>query len=58
MIAGSESGNESILIEAIRENLKANGFASGDILNREKLEAFRGSLVDHYQSVGRYNTTS
>ncbi|ARU64791.1 outer membrane protein assembly factor BamA [Histophilus somni] len=50
-------GNESIPSEAIRENLKANGFASGDILNREKLEAFRGSLVDHYQSVGRYNTT-
>lgn len=44
------------LVKQYEKNLKANGFASGDILNREKLEAFRGSLVDHYQSVGRYNT--
>ncbi|STO53733.1 surface antigen (D15) [Canicola haemoglobinophilus] len=50
-------GNESIPNEALKENLNANGFATGDIVNREKLEAFRKSLLDHYQTVGRYNTT-
>ena len=50
-------GNESIPDEALQENLNANGFAVGDVLNREKLEAFRQSLLEHYQSVGRYNAT-
>ncbi|WP_032092503.1 outer membrane protein assembly factor BamA [Necropsobacter rosorum] len=48
-------GNESIPDEALKENLNANGFAAGDVLNREKLEAFRQSLLEHYKSVGRYN---
>lgn len=50
-------GNESIPSEALKENLNANGFSTGDIVNREKLEEFRKSLVEHYQTVGRYNTT-
>ncbi|PJG81879.1 outer membrane protein assembly factor BamA [Caviibacterium pharyngocola] len=48
-------GNESIPDDALKDNLNANGFAAGDVLNREKLEAFRQSLLEHYQSVGRYN---
>lgn len=49
-------GNNSIPTEALKENLNANGFAVGDTLNAEKLEAFRIELLNHYQSVGRYNT--
>ncbi|WP_032996488.1 outer membrane protein assembly factor BamA [Aggregatibacter actinomycetemcomitans] len=48
-------GNKSIPNDALKQNLNANGFQKGDILNREKLEAFRKSLEDHYHSVGRYN---
>ncbi|MFY1026669.1 outer membrane protein assembly factor BamA [Actinobacillus seminis] len=50
-------GNSSIPNEALKENLNSNGFAVGDVLNREKLEAFRQSLVEYYASVGRYNAT-
>ncbi|URL02504.1 outer membrane protein assembly factor BamA [Avibacterium sp. 20-126] len=48
-------GNSSIPSEALKDNLDANGFAVGDVLNLDKLEAFRQSLLDHYRSVGRYN---
>lgn len=50
-------GNDSIPSEAIKENLNANGFAIGNVLDRDKLEAFRQSMLDHYRSVGRYNAT-
>ncbi|VEB23242.1 outer membrane protein assembly factor BamA [Avibacterium volantium] len=48
-------GNSSIPNEALKDNLDSNGFAVGDVLNFDKLEAFRQSLLDHYHSVGRYN---
>lgn len=48
-------GNKSIPDEAIKQNLDANGFKVGDVLNRAKLEEFRKGIVEHYNSVGRYN---
>ena len=48
-------GNKSVPNEALQQNLDANGFKKGDVLNRAKLEEFRKGLVEHYQSVGRYN---
>lgn len=48
-------GNSSVPEDAIKQNLEANGFKVGERLNREKLEAFRKGLEEHYQSVGRYN---
>lgn len=51
----SFSGNSSIPNDALKSNLDSNGFAVGDVLNLEKLEAFRQSLLEHYHSVGRYN---
>ncbi|MCW9710050.1 outer membrane protein assembly factor BamA [Avibacterium sp. 21-586] len=48
-------GNNSIPTEALKDNLNANGFAVGDTLDPEKLELFRRELLQHYQSVGRYN---
>ena len=48
-------GNKTIPDDALKQNLNANGFQKGDVLNREKLEAFRKSLEEHYHSVGRYN---
>ena len=48
-------GNNTIPDDALKQNLNANGFQKGDVLNREKLEAFRKSLEEHYHSVGRYN---
>lgn len=53
----SFNGNRSIPKEALQSNLDSNGFAVGDVLNTEKLEAFRRSLLEHYQSVGRYNAS-
>ena len=48
-------GNSSIPTEALKQNLDANGFKSGDVLNRAKLEEFAKTLREHYKSVGRYN---
>lgn len=48
-------GNSSVPDDALKQNLEQNGFKTGEILNREKLEAFRQSLLEHYQSTGRYN---
>lgn len=48
-------GNKTIPDEALKQNLDANGFQKGELLNREKLETFRATLEDHYHSVGRYN---
>lgn len=48
-------GNKSIPTDALKQNLDTNGFKVGDTLDRAKLEEFRKSLLEHYQSVGRYN---
>ena len=48
-------GNSVIPTEALKQNLDANGFKSGDVLNRAKLEEFAKTLREHYKSVGRYN---
>lgn len=48
-------GNKSIPDEALKQNLDANGFKTGEVLNRAKLEEFRKGVLDHYNSVGRYN---
>ncbi|SPY32509.1 protective surface antigen D15 [Pasteurella canis] len=48
-------GNKSIPDDALKQNLDANGFKVGDVLNRAKLEEFRKGILDHYHSVGRYN---
>lgn len=48
-------GNSSVPNEALKQNLEQNGFKVGEVLNREKLESFRQSLQEHYQSTGRYN---
>jgi len=50
-----ENQTEEMKFEALKQNLDANGFQKGEILNREKLETFRATLEDHYHSVGRYN---
>lgn len=49
------AGNKSIPDEALKQNLDANGFKAGEVLNRAKLEEFRKSVEEHYKSVGRYN---
>ena len=48
-------GNSAIPTEALKQNLDANGFKTGDVLNRAKLDEFVKSLREHYKSVGRYN---
>ncbi|AAU38531.1 outer membrane protein assembly factor BamA [[Mannheimia] succiniciproducens] len=48
-------GNSSIPTDALKQNLDANGFKAGEVLNREKLEAFRQGIQEHYESTGRYN---
>ena len=48
-------GNSVLPTEALRQNLDANGFKTGDILNRARLEEFRKSVLEHYKSVGRYH---
>ena len=51
----SLDGNSSVPDEALKQNLEQNGFKAGEVLNLEKLEAFRKSLEEHYQNTGRYN---
>ncbi|OOF44315.1 outer membrane protein assembly factor BamA [Rodentibacter trehalosifermentans] len=48
-------GNSLIPTEALKQNLDANGFKSGDILNRAKLDEFVKGVKEHYKSIGRYN---
>ncbi|WP_044470135.1 outer membrane protein assembly factor BamA [Mannheimia massilioguelmaensis] len=48
-------GNSAIPTDALKQNLEDNGFKPGERLNREKLEAFRQGVQDHYTSTGRYN---
>lgn len=48
-------GNSVIPTEALKQNLDANGFKTGDVLNRAKLNEFVKSVQEHYASVGRYN---
>lgn len=48
-------GSSVLPKEVLMQNLQANGFAEGQRLDREKLEQFRLGLVEHYQSIGRYN---
>ena len=48
-------GNSVVPTEALKQNLDANGFKSGNVLNRAKLEEFAKTLREHYKSVGRYN---
>ena len=40
-------GNSVIPTEALKQNLDANGFKSGDVLNRAKLEEFAKTLREH-----------
>ncbi|MDU8923674.1 outer membrane protein assembly factor BamA [Pasteurellaceae bacterium LIM206] len=48
-------GNSAIPTDALKQNLEANGFKSGEILDRDKLEQFRQSLLEYYHNTGRYN---
>ena len=48
-------GNSLIPTDALKQNLDANGFKSGDVLNRAKLDEFVKGVREHYKSVGRYN---
>ena len=48
-------GNSLIPTEALKQNLDANGFKTGDVLNRAKLDEFVKGVREHYKSVGRYN---
>lgn len=48
-------GNSAVPTEALKQNLDANGFKVGDVLNRERLNEFAKGLRAHYESVGRYN---
>lgn len=48
-------GNSLIPTEALKQNLDANGFKAGDVLNRAKLDEFVKGVRDHYKSIGRYN---
>lgn len=51
----SIEGNKAIPTEALQQNLLASGLVKGEILNQEKLQAFREELTKYYESVGRYN---
>lgn len=48
-------GNSLIPREALKQNLDANGFKPGDVLNRAKLDEFVKGVKEHYKSMGRYN---
>lgn len=48
-------GNSVIPTEALKQNLDSNGFKTGDVLNRARLNEFVKSVKEHYASVGRYN---
>ncbi|MBE2896692.1 outer membrane protein assembly factor BamA [Pasteurellaceae bacterium HPA106] len=48
-------GNKQIPKDALESNLRENGIAKGEILQREKLEAFRAELEKHYHSMGYNN---
>lgn len=48
-------GNKQIPTEALESNLRENGIAKGEILQREKLEAFRQELIKYYHSMGYNN---
>lgn len=48
-------GNSLVPTDALKQNLDANGFRVGRVLNRAKLDEFVKSLKDYYKSVGRYN---
>lgn len=50
-------GNSLIPTEALQQNLNANGFREGDLLQRGRLDEFVKGVKEHYASVGRYNAT-
>ncbi|QHB17644.1 outer membrane protein assembly factor BamA [Mannheimia pernigra] len=47
-------GNQAIPKEALEQNLKANLINEGEIFNAAKLDAFKESLIEHYNATGRY----
>lgn len=48
-------GNKQIPKDALESNLRDNGIAKGEILEREKLASFRQELLKYYHSVGYSN---
>ncbi|SMB78025.1 Beta-barrel assembly machine subunit BamA [Pasteurella testudinis DSM 23072] len=48
-------GNKQIPKDALETNLRENGIAKGEILEREKLESFRQELLNYYHSAGYTN---
>ncbi|QDJ13319.1 outer membrane protein assembly factor BamA [Mergibacter septicus] len=51
------TGNKAVPTDALKQNLAANGLTDGNILNKEKLNAFIDELKKHYATIGRYNAT-
>lgn len=51
----SISGNSSIPIDALKQNLTANDIVEGQPLDREKLGHFRQQVVEHYHYAYYYN---
>lgn len=49
-------GNSAIPKDALEQNLKMNLISKGEIFDAAKLAAFRDSLLEHYKSIGRYET--
>lgn len=47
-------GNSAIPKEPLEQNLKSNLITKGEIFDRERLESFKGALLEHYKSIGRY----
>ena len=49
------SGNKQIPKDALETNLRENGIAKGEVLDKNKLEGFRQELLNYYHSVGYSN---
>lgn len=51
------TGSKKIPVDAIKDNLRLNGISSGELLNKDKLEAFKQELISHYHSLGHNNVS-
>lgn len=51
----SIKGNKAVPTEPLEQNLKANLINRGEIFDNSRLNAFKESLMEHYNSIGYYN---
>lgn len=50
-------GSKSIPKEALMDSLKQASIAKGELLDQTSLDNFKKGLLEHYQTIGRYNAT-